>query len=753
MSADPARRPTLLAWRRSVSLRLQRKKPPLDPEAVEPRVSVPPCAARARQRHYRERRWAGLRFWLVVLARARRRGVPRRADAGRDRARLRALDPGPRRTGTTTRGPDAATARSGRSSSGRGSERSRPRSPPRGCSRRTSARRRSSGRTSSASCSRRSRSATGSAGAWPTGGPSRSLLGLIVLAAAVFVAAIPFVAKPFLDLTVEGLDETSAGAVIGSFLAVLLLCAPPVVLLGMVSPFAIRLAVSSIATAGAGRRAALRALDRGIAARHVPARARPHPRDRDAADVPRRRGAPRGLVVLPPRGALPRRRGRARGARGIPPGAVKARDGLLHEETSYQQYIQVVEEDDGRRLLYLNEGIAVHSVWRPNSVLTGGVWDSFLALPPLLGRDLERVAILGNAAGTTARALGVYYPNAEIDGVELDPAVSRVGRRYFGIDDNPRLTVHDADARPFLRSTDERYDLIVVDAYHQPYVPFYLATREFFRLVRERLAPGGIVALNVATVPDDRRLVTAIGTTLRAELPQVARVARASLQHARARAHEAARRAPSSRRRLRSGPDDLAPLRELLAQQARPLTPSGRAWTDDRAPVEWVTDRMIVSFAAHGGRLDEDFLPDPAVGRACCRARTTRRTAALHRPSRSGRARAREHARARSARRSRPESTSSSSTSSASAPASSSSRTRRPARGQPRRGGRDGARARPRERCARSLPISRRSTRRSPSSWTRRPRSACTSTSRTGRSRSRRPRRARAASGSSSGRS
>ena len=70
--------------------------------------------------------------------------------------------------------------------------------------------------------------------------------------------------------------------------------------------------------------------------------------------------------------------------------------------------------------------------------------------------------------------------------------------------DNPRLHVHDADARPFLRSTDERYDLIVVDAYHQPYVPFYLATREFFRLVRARLAPGGIVALNVATVPDDQ---------------------------------------------------------------------------------------------------------------------------------------------------------------------------------------------------------------------------------------------------------
>ena len=79
----------------------------------------------------------------------------------------------------------------------------------------------------------------------------------------------------------------------------------------------------------------------------------------------------------------------------------------------------------------------MHSVWRPNSVLTGGVWDAFLAVPPLLGRPLERVAILGNAAGTTARALGVYYPDAGVDGVELDPAVTRVGREYFGLRTSP----------------------------------------------------------------------------------------------------------------------------------------------------------------------------------------------------------------------------------------------------------------------------------------------------------------------------
>jgi spermidine synthase len=438
--------------------------------------------------------------------------------------------------------------------------------------------------------------------------PEPTLLGRIVLAAALCVAAIPFVAKPLLDFTVEGLDDASAGAVIGSFFAVLLLCSPPVVLLGMVSPFAIRLAVASVATAGAvaGRLYALSTAG-SLLGTFLPA----------LVLIPAV-GTQRTFLVIA--ALLAGSACFLLGARylavaaalvalvAIPPGAVKAHEGLLHEETSYHQYIQVVAGSDGRRLLYLNEGVAVHSVWSADSVLTGGVWDAFLAVPPLLGRPLERVAILGNAAGTTARALGVYYPEATIDGVELDPAVSRVGRRYFGMDAIPQLTVHDADARPYLRSTDERYDLIVVDAYHQPYVPFYLATREFFALVRDRLAPGGIVALNVAAVPDDKRLVEAIGTTLGAEFPQVLEWPALRFNTVVLGLSEPV--SPGERaRRLGSGPAALAPLRRLLARDVREVEPSGRAWTDDRAPVEWVTDRMIVSYAASGGRLDEDYLP------------------------------------------------------------------------------------------------------------------------------------------------
>jgi hypothetical protein len=186
--------------------------------------------------------------------------------------------------------------------------------------------------------------------------------------------------------------------------------------------------------------------------------------------------------------------------------------------------------------------------------------------------------------------------------------VTAVGRRYFGLGDNPRLRVITADARPFLRRTRDRYDLIVVDAYRQPYVPFYLATREFFRLVRERLTPGGIVVLNVAAVPDDKRLVHAVSGTLATEFPQVL-----EWPALRFNSFVIGLTRPLSRqersRRLASGPRDLAPLRKLLARDAVPVEPSSDPWTDDRAAVEWATDRMIVEFAAEGGRIEEDYLP------------------------------------------------------------------------------------------------------------------------------------------------
>jgi spermidine synthase len=437
--------------------------------------------------------------------------------------------------------------------------------------------------------------------------PSPRVLGVIVLGAAVLIAAVTFAARPLLDISVEGLDELSAGAVIGSFFAVLLLFAPPVTLLGMVAPFAIRLAITNVMDAGsvAGRLYALSTIGSLLgtflsALVTIPLIGTQRTLLLSAALV-----ALAGSLLLGRRWLLV-----AAGIAGllaVPTGAIKPQAGLLHEEESLYQYIQVVQRGDAHRL-YLNEGIAVHSVWRADELLTGGVWDTFLALPPLLGRPPERVAILGNAGGTTARAFGRFYPDTRVDGVELDGAVSKVGRRYFGLDDNPRLEVHTADARPFLRRTDERYDLIVVDAYRPPYVPFYLATREFFALARDRLRPGGAIALNVATVPGDHRLAEGIARTLRSEVPQVVTWQPLRFNQIVIGLDRATPPAVLRKRALRAR-GELRLLGLLLARGLRESRLRGNPWTDDRAPVEWITDRMIVEFAAGGGRLDEFPLP------------------------------------------------------------------------------------------------------------------------------------------------
>ena len=196
---------------------------------------------------------------------------------------------------------------------------------------------------------------------------------------------------------------------------------------------------------------------------------------------------------------------------------------MIHEADTEYQYARVIERDDGSRRLELNEGQAVHSLYRPETVLTGDYWDGLLVLPFLSRSEPpRRMAILGNAAGTTARAYGRLFPSTRIDGVELDSELSEIGRRYFDMR-NPRLTMHHEDARPYLRRVDTKYDVIEVDAYRQPYIPFYLTTEEFFALVRDRLTPDGVVIINVGQPEGETKLERVLTGGLRTAFANVAR--------------------------------------------------------------------------------------------------------------------------------------------------------------------------------------------------------------------------------------
>jgi spermidine synthase len=433
--------------------------------------------------------------------------------------------------------------------------------------------------------------------------PTVAGLSRLVLIAAALLAAVPFVAGPFLRVSVEALDRVEAGAFVGSLFAVLILVATPVLLLGTVAPYAVRLSVRSVEEAGrvAGRLYAISTLGSlaGVflsALLLIPL-------------VGTRRtflafAIALALVAVP---ALGRRFILAPVAiatlLAIPVGTVKATGGarvIWDHDTEYQ-YARVVEEPDGERRLELNEGQAVHSVYRPGEWLTGDYWDEMLVLPFAAAPEPPRsVAILGNAAGTTARAYAHFFPGTRVDGVEIDGELSDVGRRLFDLR-GPDIHLHTADARPFLRRSDRRFDLIVVDAYRQPYIPFYLATREFFELARSRLTPRGVIVINVGHPEGSDHLERVLSATMRTAFANVIRDPSQPTN-----VMLTASGGPLSATRLRAAVPGLpAPLRPVAMAAADRLAPAlrgGSVYTDDHAPVEWLVDTSIVQVAARGER-------------------------------------------------------------------------------------------------------------------------------------------------------
>src|SRR3954467_1787531 len=274
--------------------------------------------------------------------------------------------------------------------------------------------------------------------------PHKRGLCLLALAAAALLALVPFVADPLLDVAVDALDEISAGAFVGSLLAVLVLVAVPVLLLGAVSPYALRLAMEEGENAGtvAGRPYALSAAGSLVGTLLSALVLIPLVGTRRTfllfalliavvsvlglRPVRRWALAPVAIVVLI----------------ALPVGTLKAKteDGgrVIHEAETEYQYARVIEYPSGKRTLELNEGQAEHSVCQaecdagpagprePSSVLTGDVWDGHLVDFFAGGRFAQapggarraataftpprRVAILGNAAGTTSRAYEEFFP-------------------------------------------------------------------------------------------------------------------------------------------------------------------------------------------------------------------------------------------------------------------------------------------------------------------------------------------------------
>lgn len=121
----------------------------------------------------------------------------------------------------------------------------------------------------------------------------------------------------------------------------------------------------------------------------------------------------------------------------------------------------------------------------------------FMTVGLAYARDANRILEIGFGGGRTAWYLHRFLPKSEVTSVELDPEVVALARKYFGIKDEPNFSVAAGDGRLYVKKSTEQYDMIMVDAYRGPFVPFHLLTREFYELLKSRLAPGGVLVQNV----------------------------------------------------------------------------------------------------------------------------------------------------------------------------------------------------------------------------------------------------------------
>lgn len=450
-------------------------------------------------------------------------------------------------------------------------------------------------------------------GRWADRAPRPGVLAQIVVGAGLWVALIPLLSRPVLGLATAGWAGLQIGLLGGAFVGVLALFAPPVVLLGMVSPFAVRVAIRTVDDAGrtAGRVSALSAAG-SIVGTLLPV----------FVLIPwlgTRRSLLAlgiGLVLLGGAALLAwERRGLGIIASLLAMltlaswvgtgGVVRAGTSVVYERESSYNYIQVVEQGSQRHLL-LNDGLGIHSIYDPEQVLTGHLFDYFLLAPHFAAQPAAHprpsLALIGLAGGTVARQYTAVYGPVAVDGVEIDPAIIEVARRYFGLVE-PNVRAVAQDGRYFLTRTTGRYDVIAVDAYRPPYIPFHLTTREFFVLVRERLNDDGVLAINVGYAGADQELVEALADTVHTVFPSVYLIDSPEDYNTLLVASVRPTEINTVRARLAGlGDPHLSQVAGRALGGLRVWTTQRPVFTDDRAPIERIVHGMIARYALDAAR-------------------------------------------------------------------------------------------------------------------------------------------------------
>ena len=176
--------------------------------------------------------------------------------------------------------------------------------------------------------------------------------------------------------------------------------------------------------------------------------------------------------------------------------------GLSYEGESVYNYLQV-REDDERIVLSTNVLFGVQSVKMKTDGLTGMYYDYALAAPVMAEQGADkplRILILGNGTGTFATQCARYFPGCYIEAVEIDGRISDLAYKYFDMSDD--VVLFEYDGRAYLQTSDETYDVIMVDAYQDITIPFQMSSKEFFTLVYDHLTDNGVAVVNMNMYSD-----------------------------------------------------------------------------------------------------------------------------------------------------------------------------------------------------------------------------------------------------------
>jgi len=167
---------------------------------------------------------------------------------------------------------------------------------------------------------------------------------------------------------------------------------------------------------------------------------------------------------------------------------------LFRADTQYHR-ITVTEGDGARHLRFDRSHQSAISLDDPYESRIR--YPDYMHLAMALKPDAKRVLVLGLGGGAITKRFWRDYPGVTVDSVEIDPVVVDVARKYFWLPEDERSRVFVEDARRYVQSTSETYDIVIVDAYYSDSLPFHLSTEEFLRETKGVMAPDGVLAYNV----------------------------------------------------------------------------------------------------------------------------------------------------------------------------------------------------------------------------------------------------------------